>query len=574
MFRVPLKKAFVYLEPAGLAVFFSLSLVFFLFHVIFESRIIPGVRILGVGSAAGLTFKEAENRTVQAYSEYETSPMTLDFGVREVVLSPNDLGVSLEATASVQRAFEVSRSGSLLSDLLTEVRTFFFGQTIEPAYVLNDSVWASKVGDIWQSFAGHPARFVYANGLAVEPELPGLSVSKAELEKEILAAVLSLEDSHLFNFPQVKSSLTAQILSRSYQKVLGLLDGRPSVYFGDQNFPMSESRFLEMLSFSKEGTPSANLAAVSEFVDSLASKINRPSRALSFSAQGNKILSFSPGEEGFSLDEPAAKKTLALSILKGNSQKIYLPVRAEPAKVVANDYGIKDLLGEGVSDFSGSIAGRVKNIQVAAGKLNGILVSPGDVFSFDDSVGEISAATGYDYAYIISEGRTVLGTGGGVCQVSTTVFRAALYSGLPIVERTAHAYRVHYYEQGSPLGMDATVFSPSVDLKFKNDTPGYILITSEVAGTKLYFRIYGTGDGRQTQISSPVIISSSPAPAPLYQDDQTLPKGEIKQVDFAAPGAEVYFERTVSRNGQVLDQDKFVSNYRPWQAIYLVGTKV
>ena len=162
-----------------------------------------------------------------------------------------------------------------------------------------------------------------------------------------------------------------------------------------------------------------------------------------------------------------------------------------------------------------------------------------------------------------------------MCQVSTTVFRAALNAGLPIIERNAHSYRVSYYEQDSAPGIDATIYSPSVDLRFKNDTPGYILVASEYSKekTSLIYRIYGKSDGRTVKITEPVVTSRTAPPAPMYEDDPSLPKGKTVQVEHAVYGASVSFERTVERDGKVVSQDKFRSNYRAWGAVYKVGTK-
>jgi vancomycin resistance protein YoaR len=200
-------------------------------------------------------------------------------------------------------------------------------------------------------------------------------------------------------------------------------------------------------------------------------------------------------------------------------------------------------------------------------------VPPGENFSFNKSVGDIDGASGYKPAYVIKSGRTVLDDGGGVCQVSTTIFRAVLNSGLPVVARTAHAYRVGYYEQGFSPGLDATVFSPSVDFIFKNDTNSFVLIQAYRDGLTLYVDLYGTSDGRVATVSKPVVTSVTPAPPDLRQDDPTLPKGTVKQVDFAAAGANVSFNRTVTRAGQTLISETFKSNFKPWQAIYLVGTQ-
>jgi vancomycin resistance protein YoaR len=186
----------------------------------------------------------------------------------------------------------------------------------------------------------------------------------------------------------------------------------------------------------------------------------------------------------------------------------------------------------------------------------------------------VSANTGYQQAYIIQNGRTVLGDGGGVCQVSTTLFRAALNTGLPIVERTAHAYRVGYYEQDSAAGLDATVYSPTVDLKIKNDTPGYILIQTIVDPDSMHltFNLYGKKDGRVAEVSKPIVYDQTPAPPPRNEDDPTMKKGTTKQVDFAAAGAKAKFSYKVTRSGATLIAQDFYSSYRPWQAVYLVGT--
>ncbi len=208
-------------------------------------------------------------------------------------------------------------------------------------------------------------------------------------------------------------------------------------------------------------------------------------------------------------------------------------------------------------------------------RVNGILIAPNEEFSFDKYLGDVSSYTGYQQAYVIQNGKTVLGDGGGICQVSTTLFRAILNSGLPITERHGHAYRVGYYEEGSPPGLDATVFYPSVDLKFKNGTNNFILIesTTDIDNLQLTYTIYGKSDGRTISLTTPIVTNITPPSPDLYQDDPTLPRGIIKQIDFSATGAIVSFSRTVLKNGKTLINDKYTTNYSPWQAIYLRGTE-
>lgn len=303
-----------------------------------------------------------------------------------------------------------------------------------------------------------------------------------------------------------------------------------------------------------------------------------------FQFQNGRVTAFRPSKDGQEVDQETLKRNINSKIPKlvrgGKQQRVVfvIPINVLKPKITtdnANNLGIKELISSGTSLFQHSIPNRIYNITLAATRLNGILVAPGETFSFGNALGDISAFTGYKQAYIIQNGRTVLGDGGGVCQVSTTFFRALLNAGLPIVERHAHDYRVGYYEQDSPPGFDATVYVPSVDLRFKNDTQNHILIQTEIdpAVERLTFFLYGTKDTREVSISKPVVTNKSPAPSPLYQDDPTLPKGTTKQVDYAAEGATVVFTRRVSKDGKEIINDKFVSNYRPWQAVFLRGTK-
>lgn len=303
-----------------------------------------------------------------------------------------------------------------------------------------------------------------------------------------------------------------------------------------------------------------------------------------FTFENGKVVAFRLSKDGQEVDTDALKKNVSertskvVAAQKSTVITILLPIKVLKPKITtdkANNLGIKELIGSGTSLFRGSIPSRAYNIHLAASRVNGMLIAPGEIFSFNKALGDVSEFTGYKQAYIIQNGRTILGDGGGVCQVSTTFFRAVLNAGLPIIERNAHAYRVGYYEQDSPPGFDATIYVPSVDFKFKNDTGNYILMQSVVEPQleKITFNLYGAPDGRRVTLTKPVITSQTPAPKPLYQDDPTLPKGEVKQVDYAASGARVEFTREVTKDGKMILSDKFVSNYRAWQAVFLRGTK-
>jgi len=309
-----------------------------------------------------------------------------------------------------------------------------------------------------------------------------------------------------------------------------------------------------------------------------------PKNAL-FELKGEKVSAFALEKNGLKINADEVKESIRATLLgpkalSYQSKPLVFTITSSIVKPAvslsqANTQGITELIGEGTSDYTHSIPGRIHNLLLASDKLHGTLIPKGAVFSYNDTVGEISARTGYQQAYVIVNGRTELGDGGGVCQTSTTLFRAAINTGLPITGWTAHAYRVGYYENDSKPGRDATVYSPSVDLKFRNDTPAAILIQVEkdIENMTLTYRFWGKKDDRKIMISDVSTSGALPAPPDRFQDDPTLKKGVTKQVDWAAGGLKAWFDYKVTKGSEVIQERTFVSNYRPWQAVYLVGTQ-
>lgn len=315
----------------------------------------------------------------------------------------------------------------------------------------------------------------------------------------------------------------------------------------------------------------------------IGSEVNRPTKEALFEFQDGKVVNFQTSEEGREIDQSESEYLVFSSFSQypyRETIELNLPVKKVLPKITtsqSNQLGIVQLLAVGESFFQDSIPTRVHNIFLASSKFHGVVIAPGETFSFSKYVGLVSSKTGYLQAYVIKDKKTILEDGGGVCQVSSTVFRAALNAGLPIVERHPHYYRVSFYEQGGyPPGLDATVYPPSPDLKFLNDTPAHILIQIKIdeKQKRLAFEFYGTYDGRRVEVTKPIIYSKSPPPEPVYTDDPTLKLGVIKRIDYAHYGAKVSFSRKVYlNNGEIKEEQTFWSNYVPWPAQYLRGTK-
>lgn len=419
--------------------------------------------------------------------------------------------------------------------------------------------------------------------------------SEPELEKELSLRYANSLNSLSFVFSDPKATVSATGKELNLRPDTGLM-ARRAFSIGRQT-PNPYYNFLQIVAAWQN---QINLPFEVNFdekpldqkIDTVAPKIEKVAVDAVYQFVPNsgpdrrgRVTAFRPSENGLSIDREKIKETILAAAKKSADYR--QPTTATyilPTQVIypsvnsstADSLGIKTLLGRGESYFYDSIPGRVYNISLGASKINGSLVAPGETFSFDQAIGTVSAVFGFAKAYSIKEGKTVLDDGGGVCQVSTTLYRAVLNAGLPVIARTAHSYRVGYYEQGGFLpGLDATVYPPDPDFRFKNDTNGWILIqtTFDEANKKLTFDLFGTSDNRVVNITGPVIVSTAPPPAPIYEDDPTKPVGVVTQVDTAHYGAKVYFKRLVTRSGQTLINETVWSDYVPWPARYLRGTK-
>jgi len=272
------------------------------------------------------------------------------------------------------------------------------------------------------------------------------------------------------------------------------------------------------------------------------------------------------------------------TLLRGEHTVVLAVAEAQPGAVdtaTASELGITQLVGQYTSYYYHSSEERIQNIVAASERFHGVLVAPGETFSMGAALGDVSLENGFAEALIIYGGRTIKGVGGGVCQVSTTLFRTVFFAGYPVVERYSHAYRVTYYEmtQSGSLdsnlaGLDATVYFPLVDFKFTNDTPHWMLMETyaDVGARTLTWKLYSTSDGRSATWETTGPANVVPAPEPFFQENPELAKNQIKQVDYAANGADITVTRTVTRGGAVYFTDQFKTHYEAWQAVCEYGS--
>lgn len=296
-----------------------------------------------------------------------------------------------------------------------------------------------------------------------------------------------------------------------------------------------------------------------------------------------KVTKFTPPRNGRTIQIAQTKTAVlaGLDELAANSEisvvsKELALAETPPATPLAslNNLGISERVGFGDSLYAHSIPNRIHNVGITAKRIDDTIIPPGAEFSFNKTLGDVSAETGYKSAYVIKNGKTELGDGGGVCQVSTTVFRAVMNAGLEVTKRLPHSYRVSYYELDRKPGADATVYAGDVDFRFKNDTPGHILLhtITDDKNTYMYVELYGTSDGRRTEIVEHKTWDARPAPPPQYFPDPTLPPGKLVQIDWAASGIRASITNVIyDKNNKEIRRDVYTSNYKPWSAKYLQG---
>ena len=276
-----------------------------------------------------------------------------------------------------------------------------------------------------------------------------------------------------------------------------------------------------------------------DYLKTLALSINIEPVNANMQFEGDRAAVFRPAVEGvrLNIDESAA---IIIKALRDNQTTAELPVEKISPTVTLekiNDLGIKTLLAKGESNFAGSSIARIYNIRLGASKLNGVIIKPGEEFSFNNTLGAIDERSGFESELVIKNGALIPEFGGGLCQVSTTMFRAAIFAGLPIAERRPHSFPVRYY---NPQGFDATVYPGIVDLKFINDTPAYLLVQTKISGTKLFFEIYGSDDGRTVTLDGP------------HQYEQQ-PNGAMK----------AYLVRKIVLSDGTEKEERFDSDYKP-----------
>jgi len=536
-----------------------------------------------------MTPAEAHEFLSQRIRYYEETQLLFRHANQLWMATPRDLGAQLDAGAAVAEAYAVGRSGGLRDRFWQQLDVWRRGYTVIPRTVF-DPTTARRYLEHIAAQIERPVRDadIVLEGMTarVIPSQEGYRLDVDAALAEIQNRLLTLSDAPIdLKVETIPPTIDDAPALEAKARIDRLLGAPVVVRYKDKTWTISRETLAHWLVFNKMRSAGQLVVeayidpdAVRAWVEPLAPEVYQlPVDArLDFDPETGRITPIRMSQEGRTLDVSATVERILAAVERDGNRTVELAVVPQKPAVDVRDIpnmGIIELISEATTYFKGSPAGRVKNIKISASKFHGVVIPPGEVFSFNQYLGEVSAEEGYEEAYIIQGNRTAVGIGGGICQVSTTAFRAAFWGGFPIVERWAHGYRVGWYEINSIPGFDATIYSPLVDFKFRNDTQHYILIETAVdeeAGTVTFF-IYGTKPDREVELEGPIVTNETPPKEPVYQVDPSLPPGTIKQIDWANSGADVTIYRIIKQNGQVIKRERFDSHYQPWADVFLVG---
>jgi vancomycin resistance protein YoaR len=565
------------------------------FQLRYADRIVPGVQALGV-DLSGMTLDEAAAALENRFEYGQQAIFTFRDGDRFWQMSAADLGVGFDARETAAAAFSYGHSGSILRDLLGQSQAWLEGRQVSSVITWDQNAAVAQLQAIAENVNRDPVN------AALMLDGTSVRVTEASSGRRLdVAATLERLSQHINRMDQgAEIALiiheTAPLVGSVAEAAARLqtaLSGALTLVATDQNgaqlgpWTVSVEQIASLLQVALvnngDGTQQyvadINMAAFEGFLQQLAPGLITPALdgRFDFDPATGQLGVIRPAQSGRILNVAETLMRLEQGVFTDNR---IVPMAFDYTlpryhnQITAAELGILELVAEATTYYEGSSQNRRTNIAVGVSRIDGVIVAPGEEFSFNYHIGEITEANGYVEGLLIYGGRTIAGLGGGICQVSTNLFRAAFQGGFAITERNSHGYRVGYYElRGQPAGFDAAIWQPERDFRFQNNTPYHILIEATLypGDNALQVRIYSTKHW-QVDLEDPIMRDQVPAPPPKYEANNDLLPGQILQVDFAAEGADVTIYRNVyDLAGNLAIRDYAYTHYVPWQAIYQVA---
>jgi len=492
------------------------ALLYASYTVYMQEGVYPGVTIMGedVGgmSRAQITaiVEEAADKALAAKS------MTVYVDGEAYTVTADDMNARYDVEGAVDEAMNYCREGSLPQRFIQIAQCKLTGHEVTPGYSCDESALAA-----------------FAEELA------------ASLDSDFAQSSYSLQgDTLQLTKGRTGRSLDGQMLTKTLQERFAKADFRDLQVSTD----VVEPDVLDL--------------------NAIKTEIDIPMRNAAFDENDPSFETIISEQRGVELDLSQAQQVMD-SLGEGESAKVALIVtEPEVTKEELAALLFRDVLGDTTTTLNAGNKNRTTNVRIACEKIDGMILLPGEVFSYNDTVGKRTYEAGFLDATIFNAGEKVDDVGGGICQVSSTIYMAALRADLEIVERQNHRYTVNY----TPLGEDATVYWGNIDFRFRNDTDYPIRMDVKLDGSKVIVELVGTQmtPGKHVEVECETLETIDFEV--VEEEDETLEAGKHKTKSSGQKGYKVVTYRVVYIDGQEVERTKeATSNYSTYNEVILVG---
>lgn len=554
----------------------------------YTNLVYPGVAI-AAQPVSGLNYTDA----AQLVENYKTTLANdgLRFHYDDLDLtipatSDNVPLVDIQVDKTVQAAFAIGRSPDAVTNAKAKLRALATGTNLPLVYDMASESITDQLAGTFDS-ATEPyvdaALVIDGTAVTVQPHQDGKIFVWEDVMGIVEADITQLAPVDLqLTLTSVAAPVTTEEAEGVVDEVKNILALAPLILtYGDDTYTISTDELGTWLVASVDaGTTALALDedTLRASLATIAGEIDIPVKEGKFSLDVVddvvQLTQFEQGQDGLGVEVDKTMVALTQALLQDHSAKVELVVevttpRATPTNL--EDLGIKELLGTGETSFAGSPYNRILNIHKGADMLNGLLIAPGETFSLLDMLNPIDTAHGWYSELVIKGDKLEKEAGGGLCQVGTTSFRAAMLSGLPIVERRNHSWAISYYAYNGKAGVDATIYDPSPDFQFLNDTGHYILWRSRIEGSYIYFELWGTSDGRKGYFTEPTNYGYVSAGPTIETVDENAAPGSRVCDGHAFTGVSASFDYIVEQPDGTVDTETFTSVYKSRPQLCVVG---
>jgi vancomycin resistance protein YoaR len=529
-----------------------------------RDSVLPGVSVAGV-DVGGLSRPDARARISSSIGKRLDRPVEISIDGKSFTVNASFV-FSVDPVATERLAYDSAR-GSFGSRLGALATPFLVKQDVTPVLRVNPSARAEVSRQI-AARTRHPVSAeISMKGTkpVVVPARSGTDVGTEAVLGLLRAAALAGEPNVHVRVTTLTPAISTAAAERAAASARTAVAAPVTIRFKRKGLgQLGPKRIAQLLRFERRADGFDLLIdarGLERLVGPLVRPYTRAPRDASFRVVGKRVRVVK-GREGTTLDVAAAQDAiLAAAIGPGlrEARVALAPLEPKFSTEDARALGIKRQITTFTTGMGVSSANRIHNVHLMADYIDGTIIKPGKVFSFNKVVGPRTPERGFLEGQMILGSLLVPAIGGGVCQTATTLFNNAFDAGLPVIERHNHSWYISHY----PIGRDATVSWGGPDLKFRNDLDYAILIKTSYTDSTLTFSFYGTPQGRKVRATTGPQTNFR-APQPSYAYDPSAPKGSVRTVAGShAQGFDITVYRKVYEHGKLVRKDAFTSHYVP-----------